>query len=93
MNQSQITNIISWIFGFIVLALGLMNILRGNDPFLGVALLLAAGIYFPPTYNLFRNVSGMSLHYLLRIALALLIIWINLAVGAINEGYYPEITG
>ncbi|MEP1033797.1 hypothetical protein [Ekhidna sp.] len=93
MNQNQLATIISWLFGVLVLSLGIMNILRGNDPFFGVALLLASSVYFPPTYNLLKKLSGLSPHYMLRIILALLIIWVNLAVGAINEGYYPEITG
>ncbi len=93
MNQSTFANIINWVFGSIVFILGVMNIARGNDPLFGVAMLIASALYFPPTYNFLKGASGISLHYILRIIVALTIIWVNLAVGAINEGYYPEITG
>ncbi|WP_462250779.1 hypothetical protein [Ekhidna sp.] len=94
-NQSDTSfwNSVKWTFGAFVFALGIMNILRGNDPALGVAMLFASALYFPPSYDRIKGVTGISLHYFLRIVLALLIIWINMAVGAISEGYYPEITG
>lgn len=41
-------NILSWIVGLYIFAHGILNVLRGNDPELGVALILVSFIYFPP---------------------------------------------
>ncbi len=92
-SDSSIWNPVKWVFGAIVFALGVMNILRGNDPVLGVTMIFVSALYFPPSYDRIKEVSGISLHYFLQIVLALIIIWINIAVGAVSEGYYPEITG
>ena len=89
--KKAIINIVSVAFGILVIIDGVLNLLRGNDPEFGVFLILLSSIYFPPTTKLVKNWFGIKIHYLVKILLALLIIWITLAVGAINEGYWPEI--
>lgn len=94
MNQKSIIGtVISWVFGMYVLAQGILNMMRGNDFEFGVALALASLLYFPPASGLFEKWTGLSIHYGIKIVLALLIAWATLAVGAVNEGYYPEISG
>jgi len=88
-------NLINWIFGTAVFVDGLLNLFRGNDFGFGVFLILLSFIYFPPTNTLLNNFLkkklNFSIHYIVKIMLALFIIWVTLAVGAIAEGYYPEI--
>ncbi|MGW8123228.1 hypothetical protein ACV07N_11265 [Roseivirga echinicomitans] len=84
-------NFFGWAFGTIVIALGLMNISRGNDFGFGVFLIILSLIYFPPSSKLLTKKLGISIHYLVKIGLAIFIIWAILAVGAIAEGYYPEL--
>ncbi len=90
-TQSKLTVISGWIFGLFVLTNGILNMARGNDFNLGVALTILSFIYYPPVNRLIKQISGYSLHYMIKIILAFLIVWITIAVGAIAEGYYPEI--
>ncbi|TBW28290.1 hypothetical protein [Gramella sp. KN1008] len=87
----KLSIIVGWLFGVFVLVVGIMNLLRGNDPGLGVTYVVLSVIYFPPVNRILKDLFGFSISYYLKAALAILIIWVTLAVGAIAEGYYPEI--
>ncbi|MEJ2596381.1 MAG: hypothetical protein P8100_14930 [bacterium] len=80
--------IISWLFGIAVFIDGILNLYRGNDPGLGVAFLVLSFVYYPPVNDFISKRFGLSIHYLIKIVLGILIIWVTLAVGAIAEGYY-----
>jgi len=47
-RKSNVTDIISWLFGIVVVAIGLVNLFWGNDPGFGVFLLLLSLVYFLP---------------------------------------------
>ena len=87
--------ILNWIFGIIVFTDGLLNLFRGNDFGFGLFLIVLSLFYFPPTYNIFNQYLNekfnVSIHSILKVSLGLFIIWATLAVGALAEGYYPEI--
>jgi len=83
----KFSSIIAWIFGILVFADGILNLFRGNDHTLGAAFMILSLIYFPPSYAYIKKRFGLSIHYILRMILAVLIFWISLAVGAIGEGY------
>lgn len=87
----KLSTITGWIFGIFVLVIGIMNILRGNDPGLGIAYVILSFIYFPPINHMLKDLSGFSISYYLKAILAIILIWVSLAVGAIAEGFYPEI--
>lgn len=91
MERKTFFNTISRIFGFVIFIIGVLNILRGNDQLLGVAFMLISFIYVPNADKLMKENIGFSIHYVLKIVLAVLLLWITLAVGAIAEGFYPEI--
>ena len=91
MERKAFFNTISRIFGFVIFIIGVLNILRGNDQLLGVAFMLISFVYVPNADKLMKENIGFSIHYVLKIALAVLLLWITLAVGAIAEGFYPEI--
>ncbi|MEA1939632.1 MAG: hypothetical protein U9N03_03100 [Candidatus Caldatribacteriota bacterium] len=88
-NKINIRNIISWIFGIIVFADGMLNLFWGNDFGLGVVFILLSFIFFPPTstfLNFFiKKKFGLSIPWIIKIPLGFLIIWITLAVGALVE--------
>jgi len=95
MNKKFFWNLVNCFFGIVVFLVGLLNLLRGNDFGFGIFLFLLSFIYFPPT-NRFLNTFlkkrfDFSIHYIIKIILGIFIIWVTLAVGAIAEGYYPEI--
>ena len=91
MKRKAFFNTISSLFGFVIFIIGVLNLLRGNDQLLGVAFMLISFIYVPNADKLMKENIGFSIHYLLKIVLAVLLLWITLAVGAIAEGFYPEI--
>lgn len=83
-----IGNIAGWAFGLAVFIIGLLNVFRGNDQDFGVGLMLVSFIFYPPVDALVRRIVGFSVHYAFKIILAIFLIWVNLAVGALAEGYY-----
>ena len=73
--------IISWTFALVVFAVGLINLLWGNDGFFGVFLMLLSFVYMPPVDDFTRNRFGFSTPLVAKIVLAIFIIWASLGVG------------
>lgn len=84
-NKSVFWDVISWMFGVIVLAIGLVNIFWGNDPFFGVFIALLAFVYFPPVNSLLKKITGIRIHFILKILLGLFIFWAALGVGELFD--------
>jgi len=91
MSKTSLLNSVSWLVGFVIFIIGVLNILRGNDPYLGVGFMLISFLYVPSTNHLLKKKFGFSIHYILKIILVVFLLWIALSVGAIAEGFYPEI--
>lgn len=81
MKTGEMGNIISWLFGIVVLAIGVINTFWGNDPFFGIFILLLSFVYFPPVNDLFKNWTGFSIHRIVKILLGLFILWAAIGVG------------
>ena len=77
----SISNIISWIFGFLVMAVGAINTFWGNDFWFGIFLMLLAFVYFPPVTVFVRQRFGIAVPLIAKIALAIFIIWAAFGVG------------
>jgi hypothetical protein len=60
-NISIVLNIIGWLFGIIVFAIGIINMFWGNDPFFGVFILLVSFIYFLPVNDVLKKMIGFSI--------------------------------
>ncbi len=71
----------NWTFGGIVALIGLINTFWGNDPGFGLFLLLLALLYFPPIANQLRLRVGISVHWVVKVGLGILILWAALGVG------------
>jgi hypothetical protein len=84
-DDAKTSNLISWIFGTAVFAIGVVNTFWGNDPGLGIALLLLSFVYFPPANALLEDWAGFSIHSILKIILGILILWISLGVGELFD--------
>ena len=80
-SKSFVFNIIGWVFGMIVLAIGLINTFYGNDPEFGIFLVLLSFVYYPPVNVLIRKMIGFSIPMIAKILLGLFIIWAALGVG------------
>lgn len=84
-NKSNVLNMISWLFGAAVFAIGLVNTFWGNDPGFGVFLILLSFVYFPPVHILVKEKAGFSIPKVVKIGLAVFIIWASLGVGELFD--------
>lgn len=84
-NKLSVLNIISWLFGVAVFAIGLVNTFWGNDPVFGVFLLLLSFVYFPPLNNIIKERTGFSIPGIVKIGLGLFIVWASLGVGELFD--------
>lgn len=78
---------ISWLFGVLVFAIGLVNTFWGNDAGFGIFLLLLSFVYFLPVNGLLKKTIGFSIPKmgLIRIGLGVFIIWASLGVGELFD--------
>jgi hypothetical protein len=84
MNMSyklNIWNLVGWAFGVLIFAMGIVNTFWGNDPGLGIGLLLLSFVYFPPVTALLRQKIGISVPVVAKIVLGLALLWVTLGVG------------
>ena len=83
-NRS-ILNLISCLFGIAAFAIGIVNTFWGNDPGFGIFLLLLSLVYFPPLNTIFKEKTGLSIPAVLKILLAIFILWAALGVGELFD--------
>ena len=62
-------------------ALGFINLFWGNDPFFGMAIFAASGLYYFPIANEIRAHIARKWWCSLLVILAVLIVWAALGVG------------
>lgn len=84
-NKSIFWNAVSWMFGVIVLAIGLVNIFWGNDPLFGLFIALSALVYVPQLNTLVKKITGFRIHFVVKILLGLFILWAALGVGELFD--------
>lgn len=78
-------SIISFIAGLLFLAIGLINIFWGNDPFFGALIVLLSMVYFLWSNTLANKWFGFSIHWILKVLLGLFILWAALGVGELID--------
>jgi hypothetical protein len=86
-SRSIVLNIISWLFGVVAFAIGIVNIFWGNDFGFGVFILLLSFIYFLPVNVILRKLAGFSIPAMgiIKILLAIFILWASLGVGELFD--------
>jgi len=86
-NESNVWKIISWIFGILVFAIGVVNSFWGNDPVFGIFILLLSFIYFLPVNAILKKLTGFSISKMgiVKIVLGILILWASLGVGELFD--------
>ncbi len=79
--------VISWLFGTLVLAAGIINTFWGQPTGFGIFLLLLSLVYFLPVNTIFKSITGYRIPGIrwLKILLALFITWAVLGVGDLFE--------
>ena len=84
-NTPTVWNLISWLFGIVVIAIGVVNTFWGNDPGFGIFMLLLSLVYFPPLTAIFKEKTGFSIPGLLKFFLGIFILWAALGVGELFD--------
>ncbi len=86
-NKSIILNIISWIFGIVFLAIGVVNSFWGNDPFFGAFIIILSLIYLFPVNAILKKFTGFEIPRLgiIKILLGIFILWASLGVGELFD--------
>ncbi len=86
-DGSTALNIISWIFGLIFFAIGVVNTFWGNDPAFGIFIVLLSFVYFLPVNAIFKKITGFTIPKLrlLKILLGAFIIWAAMGVGELFD--------
>ena len=84
-NYSILFSTLSWLLGIAVFAVGIINTFWGNDPGFGIFLIVLSFLYFPPVNQVFRLLFGFSIPLLLKVLLAVFIIWAALGVGELFD--------
>ena len=86
-NKSMVLTIISWIFGIVFFAIGVVNAFWGNDPGFGVFILLLSFVYFLPVNSILRKMTGFSIPGMgiVKILLGIFIVWASSGVGELFD--------
>jgi hypothetical protein len=84
-HNSVVLNSIGWLFGLVILAIGAVNTLWGNDPGFGIFFLLLAFLYFPQTNELLKRKTGHSIPRIAKILLGIFLLWASLGVGELFD--------
>lgn len=74
----------NWIFGLLFVTIGVLNLLLVH-PVPGFFYIVLSIIYLPPIYAVLSQKAGFTINNILKIILALLILWGTLAVGDLME--------
>jgi hypothetical protein len=84
-NKSILGDIISWLFGIAVLAIGILNTFWGNDPGYGIFIILLSFVYFPPATAFLKKISGISIPLIVKIILGIFILWTAVGVAELFD--------
>ena len=82
-NNSLALTMISWVFGIIFIAIGVINIFWGNDAGFGVFIVLLSLVYILPVNDILEKTTGRTIPRIgiLKILLGVFIFWAALGVG------------
>ena len=83
-NKFIFWNIISWIFGIIVFAIGVLNLFLVH-PVPGIVFILLSLIFIPHTNKIVRKAFGFSIPLTIKIILGIIIIWFTLGVSDLGD--------
>lgn len=88
-NKLSISNVVSWLGGIAIFAVGVVNIFWGNDPWAGFFILLASFLYFLNIKALVQKNTGWLMpepvYGAAKILLAILIFIAALGVGELFD--------
>lgn len=77
--------IAGWVFAILILAIGLINTIWGNDPGYGIVVMLASLVFFKPATDLLAKKTGIVIPVWVKVILAFLILWTALGVAELFD--------
>ncbi|WP_089318376.1 hypothetical protein [Pontibacter ummariensis] len=83
-NYVMPLHIISWLFGTLVLVVGILNMFLVH-PVPGIAYLLLSLVYFPPVNALLQYRLGFSVPLVVKIVLGIFLIMFTLGVSDLGD--------
>jgi hypothetical protein len=86
-DSNNASDIVSKVFGILVLAIGIINTFWGNDTFAGIFFILLSLVYFLPINKILEKNTGKRLPALgiVKIILGVLILVAALGVGELFD--------
>ncbi|MGZ5254152.1 MAG: hypothetical protein ACXWV4_07345 [Flavitalea sp.] len=78
---------LSWFFGLVFFAIGVVNTFWGDDPGFGIFILLLSMVYFIPVDDLIKSFTGIAIpHFgIIKVLIAMFIIWASVGVGELFD--------
>jgi hypothetical protein len=82
---TTVFSLVGWFFGFLFLAIGVVNTFWGNDPVFGLFIMLLSLVFFPPVTGLLKRVTGFTIPVLAKWLVGFFILWAALGVGELFD--------
>jgi len=86
MKNLNALNAISWVFGLLLVTIGVMNIVLVH-PIPGIFYIVVSFLFFPPTNVFLKKKFNISIPFGIKLILFILIMWPTLGVGDLAELY------
>lgn len=83
-NRPTLWSISGWLFGLLVLAVGVLNIVLVH-PVPGIVYLLLSMVYFPPANALLQKQLGFSIPLAVKIILGIVLFLFTLGVSDLGD--------
>ncbi len=78
-------NITGWFLAILFFTIGFINTFWGNDTIFGIGIAVLSVIYIPGTSAYIKKLTGFSIPVVVKILLALFILWAALGVGELFD--------
>ncbi|WP_347922412.1 hypothetical protein [Pontimicrobium sp. SW4] len=86
MKKLNVLEVISLLFGLILLTIGIMNILKVH-PVPGIIYITFSIVFFPPTKVFFKKRFNFTVPFGIKTILFIIIMWFTLGVSDLAEMY------
>jgi len=88
--KSTAGQLLSWLFGILFFAIGIINIFWGNDALFGVFIVILSAIYFLPLNAIIKKMTRKSFNYpvIIKIVLGIFILRASLGVAELFDKIY-----
>ena len=86
-KEPVLQKIVSIVFGFFIMGIGIINLFWGNDGGLGISVILLSLIYIMPLNRIFYKIFGsfIPISGILKVVLGLIILWLTLEIGDLSN--------